>query len=303
VDSTPHSAAHVECIRAHFAGELAGATLHLSPFPFLVLPAALPDDVYADVLRHNPFATQPGVAFSAAAPWMSRVRYEHAFDKRFDIPLGPGSTAVAPVWDAIGSAFGSGTWLYDLLVERFPEYFALRFGDATRLPEFWDRLDRRVYLQRHEPGFYIHAHTDVPNRVATLIFSFADQEGFDHCGTQLLAPKDPLERCWGNDHYPVERFDVVDIAPYRPNSCLVFFKTRHSFHAVSPEAAEAPNGRFGMQVQIYEPANGALIDLSEPDLVRPNQQRQRRLPRARRLARTTMNLGSSLARRSRPAGT
>ena len=63
-------------------------------------------------------------------------------------------------------------------------------------------------------------------------------------------------------------FDVVTTVPYAPNTCLVFFKTRHSWHSVAPEAALVPGGRLGMQVQLYEPDKGALTDLSAPDLVR-----------------------------------
>jgi hypothetical protein len=63
------------------------------------------------------------------------------------------------------------------------------------------------------------------------------------------------------------------VAPYAPNTCLVFFKTRHSWHAVAPDAADAPDGRFGMQVQLYEDGAGALTELSEPGLLANRQVR------------------------------
>ena len=300
-DTATTDSAAVERIRAHFADELARATLQMSPFPHLVLPDALPADVFAQVLADNPFSTDPGIAFGTT-PGMMRVKYAHSFDKRFDIGLDPASAAPAPVWDAVAEAFGDGTWLYEVLAERFPAYFSIRFGDALAVPGFWNRLRRQIFLQRHEPGFSLAAHTDIPTRVASLIFSFADREGFDHCGTQLLAPKDPLLRCWGNDHHPVDAFDVVTVAPYRPNSCLVFFKTRHSFHSVSPEAATAPNGRFGMQVQVFEQPDGALVDLSAPDLMKNTQIRPPRLRWARRGVRKALDTVGRLRRLSTTAG-
>ena len=288
--------ADVAEIRAHFADQLAHADLHHSPFPYLVLPEALPPALYEQVLAENPFQSDPGRSFGDR-PWMSRLRYRHHFDKRFDIDLSAGA-APAPPWDAISRAFTEGPWLYEVLVERFPAYFSLRFGDAVTVPGFWDRLEREIFLQRHEPGFEMDAHTDIPTRVASLIFSFADREGFDHCGTQLLAPNDPWQRCWGNDHHDKAGFRVVEVAPYRPNHCLVFFKTRHSFHAVAPEAGTAPNGRFGMQVQVFEGGRGALVDLSTPDLLANRQHTPRPIDRLVHRGRRVGGKVKRLVRRS-----
>ncbi len=127
---------------------------------------------------------------------------------------------------------------------------------------------KEFFLQRHEPGYYIGPHTDVPARVFTCIFALEDRAGYEKFGTQLLVPKDRLDRCWGNDHYPPEDFDVVKIAPYKPNNFLLFFKTRHSFHAVEAITEDVPNQRYGMQFQFYEPAGGLMHDLSAPDLMK-----------------------------------
>jgi len=108
----------------------------------------------------------------------------------------------------------------------------------------------------------------VPARVFTCIFSLADREGFEEYGTELLKPKDRLDRCWGNDHYPPEDFDVVKVAPYKPNNFLLFFKSRHSFHSVKAITEAVPNQRYGMQFQFYEPQGGLMHDLSAPDLMK-----------------------------------
>ena len=78
-------------------------------------------------------------------------------------------------------------------------------------------------------------------------------------------------------HYPLDGFDVVKVSPYAPNAALVFFKTRHAWHSVGTDAALAPDGRFNMQVQITEAGDGALIDLSEPTLMRNGQLRDESL--------------------------
>jgi hypothetical protein len=128
-------------------------------------------------------------------------------------------------------------------------------------------MQSQLFVQRHEPGFCIGPHTDLPTRIFTCIFSFADREGFDEYGTQLLAHRNRLVRCWGTDHYAADDFVVRKLVPYRPNNFLLFFKTRHSFHAVAAIDEHVPNQRYGMQFQFHEPPEGVFRDLSAPQLM------------------------------------
>ena len=61
-----------------------------------------------------------------------------------------------------------------LVSTEFPEYFAIRYGELAQRDDFFDRYRREFFLQRHERGYYIGPHTDIPSRVFTCIFSFAD---------------------------------------------------------------------------------------------------------------------------------
>ncbi len=267
----------VLAIRERFASRLAAAELVMLPFPHLLLTDVLPEAVYAEVLRDNPFHESDGKAFGDA-PWAKRLRFEHTFDKRFQFDLVPRKSELkAPVWKRLGAAFADLAWLGPVLRGRFPDYFSLRFGDIDRIDRFWDLFKNEVFVQRLDPGYRLNAHTDVPGRVATCIFSFASVPGYERCGTQFLVPKNPRWRCWGNLHYPLDGFDVVKVSPYAPNAALVFFKTRHAWHSVGTDAALAPDGRFNMQVQITEAGDGALIDLSEPTLMRNGQLRDESL--------------------------
>lgn len=261
----------IDLIRQHFESRLAAAELVMLPFPHLLLTEVLPESVYAEVLRGNPFRKATGKAFGDE-PWAKRLRFKTTYDKRFQFDLSPDRSVLSDgPWGRLGAAFSDLNWLGPVLQRRFPDYFSLRFGDISRIDEFWGRLNSDVFLQRLDPGYRLDAHTDLPTRVATCIFSFATTDGYERCGTQLLVPKNPLWRCWGNLHHPLDGFDVAQVAPYKPNAALVFFKTRHAWHSVGTEAASAPDGRFGMQVQVSEAGHGTLIDLSEPDLLRNRQ--------------------------------
>ncbi|MDB4956609.1 MAG: methyltransferase FkbM family, partial [Myxococcales bacterium] len=106
-----------------------------------------------------------------------------------------------------------------------------------------------------------------PHRVFTCIFAFADQPGYDEYGTQFVRPRDPRARCWGDLHHDEANFEVATVAKYVPNSFVVFFKTRQSFHSVKELHQELPNQRYGMQLGYYEPHGGLFRDLSRPDLM------------------------------------
>ena len=274
----------VDDIRDHFVARLDAATLVMHPFPHLLLTDALPAEVYASVIADNPFTANPGVRFGDPS-WTSRLRFTHYYDYRFQHDLCAGSrTLDQEPWSLLGDAFDNAAWLGPTLRDRFPEYFDLRFGDIGAVEQagvdgdgagerggFWGRLHTRTFLQRHEPGYQLDAHTDIPTRIATCIFNFPPGAGYEQAGTQFLEPLDPRWRCTGNSHYPIDGFRVVASSPYAPNTGVVFFKTRHSWHAVSAEVSNVPGGRFGMQVQLYEPDDGALVDLSAPDLLRNGQ--------------------------------
>lgn len=169
-------------------------------------------------------------------------------------------------WEPIKSCFLNDHWFERLVFNKYREYFTIRFGELVESEDFFELFKKEFFLQRHEPGYYIGPHTDVPTRVFTCIFSFADRNGFEEYGTQLCSPKDRMVRCWGNNHYAPEDFIVEKVAPYKPNNFLLFFKTRQSFHAVKAIDDRVPNQRYGMQFQFYEPSRGLFTDLSEPDL-------------------------------------
>jgi hypothetical protein len=261
----------VAALRRHVESRLTETPLERSPFPHLVIDEFFPAAVYADILRFNPFRENGGSEWlpreqsanvSTGTPYFARKQIDLAKEQPFE--AAPDARAF---WDALRTSFLAGDWFARRVFERYEEYFVIRFGDLAAEPDFFALLSKQLFLQRHEPGFSIGAHTDLPTRIFTCIFSFADREGFERYGTELLAPDDRLVRCWGVDHHPRDRFAVCKVAPYRPNSALLFFKTRHSFHAVPPIDESVPNQRYGMQFQLHEPSGGIFADLSAPKLM------------------------------------
>jgi hypothetical protein len=261
----------IGALRRHIEAQFAGAELHHSPFPHVVVSDFFPADVYADILRFNPFRANAGAQWlppnassnvSARTPYFARKQIDLGTGVLFDGP--PAATAF---WTRIRDAFLAGNWFERLVFAKHETYFRLRFGDLVDDDDFFSLMCTQLFLQRHDPGFHIGPHTDLPTRIFTCIFSFADRDGYEEYGTQLLAHEDRLVRCWGKDHYSPEDFVVRKLVPYRPNNFLLFFKTRQSFHSVAAIDDTVPNQRYGMQFQFHEPQGGVFRDLSEPELM------------------------------------
>jgi hypothetical protein len=227
----------------------------------MIIGDFFPEDIFRKILDYNLFN------YNAGQEWFTKkqlgVGSPLLYDRRKQINFHKTTEYEGPAearefWPNIHSTFLADEWFPKLVYEKFPLYFNLRFGEIVHRPNFLRLFERQVFLQRHEPGYSIAPHTDIPTRVFTGIMSFADRPGFEEFGTQICRPKDPFLRSAGKRHYwdHLDAFEVVKTAPYAPNSFLLFFKTNHSFHAVRTMTADVPNERYGMQFQFYEPAHG-----------------------------------------------
>lgn len=261
----------LERIRKHIEAKFNAAVLEESPFPHLIIEEFFPPDVYRRLIEWNPFRANTGQEWleksksqrvTSATPYYARKQINFHADQKFEAP-----EEQQQFWSEIKNCFLADDWFPQLVVNKYPVYFRLRFGDLIDEGDFLSLFRRELFLQRHEPGYYIGPHTDIPTRVFTCIFSFARQPGFEHFGTEMLAPPNRLDRCWGSDHYKPDGYLLKKVAPYRPNNFLLFFKTRHSFHAVRSIDETVPDQRYGMQFQFYEPQGGLFNDLSTPDLM------------------------------------
>ena len=267
----------IEDIRSHIERKFAATELSKSPFPHLIIEGILPDDVFQEMLAKNPFKNNAGTEWISKArsdkmltdtPYHARKQINFHKNDPFDA-----SKEDAAFWSMIQDCFLHDFWFDQLVLDKYRDYFIIRFGDFIDDPDFFPAFKKEMFLMRHEPGYSIGPHTDIPTRVFTGIFALAEREGFEEFGTQLLAHKNPRVRCWGNNHYPEDDFIIKGLAPYKPNNFLLFFKTRSSFHSVRAIDDTVPNQRYGLMYQFYEPFEGVFEDLSMPDLMTPKHEK------------------------------
>jgi len=115
-------------------------------------------------------------------------------------------------------------------------------------------------LHKDLPGYEISPHPDVPSKIVTFLFYFTPDESLSRFGTKLCRVKPECKatlaratrskmssllvgatrpfvgKSYGLDQkdswFPWEMFDVVKVAPAKPNSLLVFAPNADSYHAI-----------------------------------------------------------------------
>lgn len=87
-------------------------------------------------------------------------------------------------------------------------------------------------------GGHIKPHTDAPNKIITLVFSFIGNGDWDEAwggGTDVLLPSDRT-KVYNHINKQGEFVDMQRIKtfPFNPNQLVLFIKTYNSWHSVSP---------------------------------------------------------------------
>ena len=100
--------------------------------------------------------------------------------------------------------------------------------------ELSDDFSPILQLVQDHDHYALGPHTDIPNKVVTLLFYLPPTNDQAHLGTSLYRPLDPQFRCSGHAHHPFEQFVKVGQVPFLANSVFGFIRTDVSFHGVEP---------------------------------------------------------------------
>jgi len=95
-------------------------------------------------------------------------------------------------------------------------------------------------------GGNILPHTDMPQKLITLVFSMIEPGAWDTAwggGTDVVLPKD-RSRLYNhvNNRLTFEDVEVIKTWDFSPNQCLLFIKTFNSWHSVSPMRGAGSGG-------------------------------------------------------------
>ena len=227
-------------VSAHVRAAVEGATLHLDPFPYVVVDTWLPPDVYDIMIRALP----PAVFFAD----------RDVARQRLMVPLSFAPAYSRRVWHFIAEDI-VGRALSEALNEKFRgvirEYVGTFCQQWLTQPD--QRLhpsDGRILLRR--PGYLISPHRDPKwGFVTGLVYLARDGDNEAH-GTQLYRVRDDVEAT--NDkplRFDEERCEMVESIPYRPNTLLAFLNSRGAHGASIPaDATPASLERYVYQFRL-----------------------------------------------------
>ncbi len=256
-DINPDNKNFINKLRNHVTSSVINTPLEFFPFPYIYVENIFPDEVYKKIIEYDPFNYSDGKGwFEPPNPYHKRRQFNFP-DDIVDSEL----AAILPnelkmFWQTVLRAMMEDNFWPDLIYKKFPEYFNLRFGSLMLDKDRWSYFKELMFVQKHKGDFSLGPHTDIPTRVVTAIFNFADCNNFSRLGTHLYEPKNKFHRCSGKKHHDFTNFNEVGFSKYLPNSAFIFFKTAQSFHAVHPAMSELnKNQRFSGQIQFYENGN------------------------------------------------
>ncbi len=213
---------------AHVLRRLGETPLREDPFPHLVVPDALPADLYARAVAHWPRFEALALLQMDALP----QRYQMVLTDRNLKDMEPEAAAV---WREVRDSLFVPETL-TRLAPRFPSLAAkLEASFAARPPLVYARL-----VEDHA-GHSMLPHTDVFGTFLSMLLYMPEDGSRPHLGTALYRSRDPsftvpVDR--STERFPREDFELAGTAPFLPNHLLAYAPSDRSFHGVEP--VEAP---------------------------------------------------------------
>lgn len=205
---------------------LASSRASSEPFPFLVCPDFLPQELFHRIVEHYPAPDQ----MKKMPAERSGNQYAHLYRSMLSVnsdTLSSMSSDQRQAWIDFQTFIGKIS--FDLLksLPLAPE------GQRSLLPQE-DQIKTRIDLWSDDGGYQITPHSDAPHKVATFLLYCTDDKALKDQGTSLFRPLDESFSCWSGRQYPFEQFKEVGRVNYQANQMFGFKKTCKSFHGKMP---------------------------------------------------------------------
>jgi len=229
---------------------LRSARVDANPFPHFYLEDVLPENYYAELLRHLPASDVYENLYEVTDLKLDhfRHRYQRDLDEGWADALAPQDQTF---WNSFNEWFLS-PQLAQAFLESFAEPLRPRIGEQGAWPE----VSVEAQFIRHRAGYFLGPHSDLYTKLVVVLLYLAPDVRGEKLGTSLYRPKVEGFSCPDSKHYAFEDFVRVKTAPYRPNSLLAFVRSDVSFHGLEPltEMDVATEGRDLIQYVVHDRA-------------------------------------------------
>jgi hypothetical protein len=228
-------------IVAHVRAAIAGATLHLDPFPHIVVESLFPDDTYRLLLK----AVPPPLLFSQRDP----------IKQNCGLPVDFGPALSLRVWAFVQETIALGT-ICPAVRERFAvslaDYLDRTFGDRAPTVAGLAQSTSGSRLMLRRPGYTLAAHRDPKRTLFTCLMYLAKPGDNPDFGTDIYRVDDDAEAPYTETYYPQQEgrpCTWLKTVPFRPNSMLIFLNSGGAHGARIP--ADAPPSTERLSWQFY----------------------------------------------------
>lgn len=214
----------------HVLGRLAKVEVVMSPFPHAVVDGILPEDYYAEAIKHFPAPTSMRPLDETGRVVGKGIYRERLVTLFTEGDFARLTSVQADFWRGFADWMYSDTFL-NAFVDKFQPMLEARITNI-QAAEGEVKVRGDALLVNDQSNYEIGPHTDAPHRLVTFLFYLPPDASMRELGTSLYTPKDAGFTCWGGPHHPRERFDHAARVDFLPNRLVAFPKTERSFHGL-----------------------------------------------------------------------
>jgi hypothetical protein len=99
--------------------------------------------------------------------------------------------------------------------------------------------DELLYVH-DETGYELKPHTDVREKIVSVLIYLPDDDSISHAGTNILVPKEKGFKSFENVIINENKFNIYKTAKFIPNNIFSFVRSDCSFHSVSKLISDTP---------------------------------------------------------------
>ena len=232
-----------------FAARIRQAATQSLPAPYIFFEEAIPRDLYARVQQAYELASecfQPQI--HRGDPKIFYGSYRERLELKVPDELEGLPPAAAATWTELWDLMRSPVVL-EAIADKFREGLSRRYPEDAASPGLLARFQPSMLATKHQPNYYLGPHTDRHEKVITLILNCAEGAGLDDLGTAMYEPVQEGFTCRGVVHHDPSLFRKIGVAPFRPNSVLLFLRDDRLFHGVERLTQDTLTGSERRNVQ------------------------------------------------------
>lgn len=210
-------------LRTHVADRIVAMELISEPYPFFYVEEIFPTDYYAQMMAMKPDSDELVGINELGRTFGCDERSVLTLDADFENTL---YGEKRRFWESHRDWFLSEE-LMVMWIRRFhAELMKRGLAKLNLRPE--------AMFMRDVRGYQLGPHTDLPQRLMSVMFYLPDDAAHSDIGTSVYLPEDRSLRSEDTQHFKPTGFEEIFRAPFVPNSAFSFLKTDNSFHGVKP---------------------------------------------------------------------